>query len=151
MTKKKAWKVGGEQTEHCTDFDAHRNRKTTNTLSSNRARHTAPSVKPRQAKMKARNENTKQRGTLCSNTSVPPPKKRLPPKTYVWHDKLCNTFIFSSFPTPRRTRSSTSGIGHTPQKKKRARKRKKKNLHRVRKEPLVVITQRFPHTFFFNK
>lgn len=142
--------MGGLQTEHCTDFDAHRNRKTTNTLSSNRARHTKPSVKPRQAKMKARNENTKQRGTLRSNTSVPPPKKRLPPKTYVWHDKLCNTLFFPHFQLLEELFPQPAVLVTHPQKKE-TRAKKEKEPPQSKEGTPSRHHSTIPAYIFFNK
>lgn len=75
-----------------------------------------------------------------------------PQKTYVWHNKLCNTlfFFFHGFRHLQETLSSTIGIGHThPQKRNSREKEKRKNLHRERKESLVVNTQRFPQYIFF--
>lgn len=77
----------------------------------------------------SQNETTQQKHQTTRNATqqhvCSTPEKRLPPKTYVWHDKLCNTLFFSSFPTPRRTLSSTSGIGHTPPKKETRAKKEK--------------------------
>lgn len=142
--------MGGLQTEHCTDFDAHRNRKTTNTLSSNRARHATPSVKARQAKMKARNENTKQRGTLCSNTSVPPPKKRLPPKTYVWHDKLCNTLFSPRFQLLEELFPQPAVLVTHPQKKEMRAKKEKEPPQSKEGTPSRHHST-IPAYIFFNK
>lgn len=87
-TKQSAW--GEVQTEHCTDFDAHKQKRQPTHIRTSRARKKVPSVKPRQAKIKARTKtpnNEERYVATCLST----------PKTYVWHNKLCNTLSFFFF------------------------------------------------------
>lgn len=63
---------GGEvQSEHCTDFDAHTNRKNHQNTFKLRKLEKLPSVKPRQAKIKARTKtpnNEEQYAATCLST-----------------------------------------------------------------------------------
>lgn len=121
-------------------------KKTTNTLSSNGARHKAPSVKPRQAKIKSTEQKHQTTGTATQRRVFSTPKKR----TYGTTNFVTHFFFFHGFRHLQETLSSTIGIGHThPQKRNSREKEKRKNLHRERKESLVVNTQRFPQYIFF--
>lgn len=97
-------------------------KKTTNTLSSNGARHKAPSVKPRQAKIKSTEQKHQTTGTATQRRVFSTPKKR----TYGTTNFVTHFFFFPRFPTsPRNTFLNHRYWSHTPPKKKLARERKK--------------------------